>query len=239
MRRLLPLLVAGMMLGAAAPGGGLSTAAEIVQHSAAFGFVPCMACHGCGLRGNVSIGVPALAGLPESVTPPAIAAIADGKLGNNVAMQHIAQTLTGSERKAVALYLARLKRAKHPLNVVIAGGALLTSFQIVELSTGAEIVQSGRGSGAMPCVACHGAHLQGNGSIGAPALAGMPESETLAAFGAIAAGKIGSNEAMRNAARFLSPEERTTVAAYLAVTMPLSRHQPRGTVGTSHPDGSC
>jgi cytochrome c553 len=238
MKRKLSLLVAAMLLGAAAPGGGSSTGAEIVQHSATLGFVPCMACHGAGLQGNVSIGAPALAGLPESVTLPALAAIADGKLGNNVVMQNIARTLSDQERKAVALYLAGLKRAKHPLNVVIAGGALLTSSQIVELSTGAEIVQSGTGSGALPCTTCHGAHLQGNASIGAPALAGMAESATLAALSAIAAGKMGSNEAMRNTARSLSPKEREAVAAYLAVTMPLSPHPPPGNAGTGHPGGS-
>ena len=238
MKRTLSLLLAAMLLGAAAPSGGASTGAEIVQHSAALGFVPCMACHGSSLQGNVSIGAPALAGLAESVTLPALAAIADGKLGNNVVMQNIARTLSDSERRGVALYLAGLKPAKHPLNVVIAGGALLSSSQIVELSTGAEIVQSGTASGAMPCMTCHGAHLQGNASIGAPALAGMPENRTLAALSAIAAGKMGSNEAMRNTARALSADEREAVAAYLAVTMPRARHPPPGTAGTNHPGGS-
>lgn len=187
-----------------------------------------MACHGSSLQGNASIGAPTLAGLPESVTLPALAAIADGKLGNNVVMHNIARSLTDQERSAVALYLAGLKRAKHPLNVIIAGGALLSNSQIVELSAGAEIVQSGTASGALPCMTCHGAHLQGDASIGAPALAGMPESATLAALGAIAAGKMGGSEAMRKTARSLSTKEREAVAAYLAVTMPLPRHPPPG-----------
>jgi cytochrome c553 len=237
MKRLAPLPLAAMLLAAAAPGSGPPTGAEIVRHSATLGFMPCLACHGARLQGNASTGAPALAGLPARVTRAALAAIAAGRRGNNLAMQDVARALTAPERRAVALYLAGLKRPEHKLGAVGSGGTRLSTAQIVALSTGAEIVQSGTASGARPCTACHGAQLQGNASIGAPALAGEPVRTTLAALGAIAAGKTGGNAVMRSTARALSPAERNAVAAYLADTTPPSRHRPPGTAGAGQPSG--
>lgn len=81
---------------------------------------------------------------------------------------------------------------------------------------GATIVAHGTASGALPCMACHGGHLQGNPAIGAPRLAGLDPAVTLAALKAIAAGKMGKNYVMTNIARSLSPTQRRAVAAYLA-----------------------
>ncbi|MGH7049872.1 MAG: c-type cytochrome [Acetobacteraceae bacterium] len=229
MTRLPLLVVSAMLLGAAAPAQDLSAGAEIAQHGTTSGIIPCMACHGSRLQGNASIGAPPLAGMPERVVITAFSAIAEGKFGNNVVMQNIARSLTDEQRKSVAAYLVSLEPPKHPLNVVIQGAVQLTPLQIVELSTGAEIVQHGTPSGALPCTTCHGSHLQGNASIGAPPLAGMPQNATLAALGAIAAGKMGTNTAMRNTARALSPEQRKAVAAILALTTPTPRHRAPGT----------
>lgn len=85
---------------------------------------------------------------------------------------------------------------------------------------GAAIVAHGTPDGVLPCMACHGPDLMGNAAIGAPRIAGLPETATLAAFRAIAAGKTGSNFVMRRIAGALTPEQRQEVAAYLATLKP-------------------
>jgi cytochrome c553 len=84
------------------------------------------------------------------------------------------------------------------------------------LQQGATIVAHGTATGALPCMACHGGHLQGNPAIGAPRLAGLDPSVIGAALNAIAAGKMGKNYVMTNIARSLSPTQRRAVTAYLA-----------------------
>ena len=82
--------------------------------------------------------------------------------------------------------------------------------------SGADIALHGTNHGALPCMACHGTAFQGNPSIGAPPLAGQPSETTLAAFDAIAAGKLGTNTVMQNIAASLTPAERAAVASYFA-----------------------
>ena len=82
--------------------------------------------------------------------------------------------------------------------------------------SGADIVSHGTNHGALPCMACHGAALQGNPSIGAPPLAGQTAATTLAALDAIAAGKTGANAVMQIIAVSLTPAEREAVARYFA-----------------------
>jgi cytochrome c553 len=83
------------------------------------------------------------------------------------------------------------------------------------IQQGATIVAHGTASGALPCMACHGDHLQGNPAIGAPRIAGLDPSVTLPTLKAIAAGKMGKNYVMTNIARDLSPTQRQAIAAYL------------------------
>lgn len=85
--------------------------------------------------------------------------------------------------------------------------------------SGATIVAQGTANGVLPCMACHGPDLAGNPSIGAPRIAGLPVATTLAAFHAIAAGRMGDNYVMKNVAHALTAPERAAVAAYLA-TLP-------------------
>jgi cytochrome c553 len=80
---------------------------------------------------------------------------------------------------------------------------------------GAEIVRHGTASGAIPCTICHGSSMQGNAAMGAPALAGASQAQTLSALAAIAAGAIGANNAMQHEAHLLTPSERKAVADYL------------------------
>jgi cytochrome c553 len=82
--------------------------------------------------------------------------------------------------------------------------------------SGADIVLHGTNHGALPCMACHGAALQGNPSIGAPPLAGEPAMATLQALDAIAAGKLGTNAVMQNIAISLTPAQREAVARYFS-----------------------
>lgn len=123
-----------------------------------------------------------------------------------------------SDRPPCRLCRTRVARGKvirlHPLFAVALVLGTAASGGI--LSKGAAIVRHGTASGVMSCMACHGQRLQGNASIGAPALAGLPESRTLGALDAIAAGKSGDNFIMRNIAHSLTPAEREAVAAYLA-----------------------
>lgn len=83
-------------------------------------------------------------------------------------------------------------------------------------STGAAIVAHGAPGGITPCKVCHGMQLQGNPAIGAPALAGLPESAVQTALSAIAAGKQGNNFLMHRIARTLTPVQRNDIAAYLS-----------------------
>lgn len=82
-------------------------------------------------------------------------------------------------------------------------------------SAGAQIVHRGVTPGVVACVICHGMRLQGNAAIGAPALAGAPQAQTLSALAAIAAGRIGTNNVMRDEAHSLTPAQRKAIADYL------------------------
>ena len=81
---------------------------------------------------------------------------------------------------------------------------------------GKSIALHGTKHGALPCQACHGIHFEGNRSIGAPALAGLPMVKIYRSLAAIAGGKMGHNFVMRNIALALTPEERRAVAEYFA-----------------------
>jgi cytochrome c553 len=196
--------------------------AEIAQHGTASGAIPCTICHGSSMQGNAAMGAPALAGASQAQTLSALAAIAAGTIGTNTAMQHEARLLTPSERKAVADYLRSLTKKPVTLRAIAPNGGETPG--IVRLSMGANIVQFGTSSGVKPCTACHGSILQGDAGAGAPALAGEPKSETLAALDAMAAGKSGKGDAMRNIARLLTPAQREAVAAYVERVTPLTRH---------------
>lgn len=81
---------------------------------------------------------------------------------------------------------------------------------------GAAIVAHGAAGGITPCKVCQGMQLQGNRAIGAPALAGRPQSAALTALSVIAAGKRGNNFLMQRIARTLTPAQRHNIAAYLS-----------------------
>ena len=105
-------------------------------------------------------------------------------------------------------------------------GAVASALAATGGESGAAIVRHGTRSGVIPCMACHGAHLEGNGSIGAPPLAGLSSRRIVAALDAIAAGKAGDNFVMQREARLLAPGQRQAVAAYLAHLAKKKQPQP-------------
>jgi cytochrome c553 len=80
---------------------------------------------------------------------------------------------------------------------------------------GEQIALHGNANGALPCAACHGVQGQGNPSIGAPRLAGLPAAVIEGYLKQFAAGN-GGNAVMQNIAQSLSPAETAAVAGYFA-----------------------
>jgi cytochrome c553 len=99
-----------------------------------------------------------------------------------------------------------------PLIGLVALGAQVAEGQSL---TGAEIAHHGNGAGAPACTTCHGESLQGEQSLKAPALAGLPPAFILSRL-AHYAGPDGHNPSMRQVATALRPEEREAVANYLS-----------------------
>jgi cytochrome c553 len=93
--------------------------------------------------------------------------------------------------------------------------ALLPGFSLAAAPDGRQIALHGNDNGAMPCAACHGVNGQGNASIGAPRLAGLPAAAIETYLKQFAAGQ-GGNATMRYIAQALSPAETLAVAGYFA-----------------------
>lgn len=92
---------------------------------------------------------------------------------------------------------------------------LLPAAAFAQTPDGQEIALHGNANGAMPCAACHGVQGQGNASIGAPKLAGLPAITIEGYLKQFAAGN-GGNAVMQNIAQSLSPAETLAVATYFA-----------------------
>jgi cytochrome c553 len=93
--------------------------------------------------------------------------------------------------------------------------ALLPGMALAAAPDGQQIALHGNDNGAMPCAACHGVNGQGNTSIGAPKLAGMPATAIETYLKQFAAGN-GGNATMQYIAQALSPTETQAVAEYFA-----------------------
>jgi cytochrome c553 len=92
---------------------------------------------------------------------------------------------------------------------------LLPSAALAAATDGKSIVLHGNNNGAMPCAACHGVNGQGNNSIGAPKLAGLPATAIESYLAQFANGE-GGNATMQYIAQALSPAETQAVAEYLS-----------------------
>jgi cytochrome c553 len=84
---------------------------------------------------------------------------------------------------------------------------------------GRQIALHGNDNGALPCAACHGVTGEGNSSIGAPKLAGLPAGQIESVLKQFSAG-VGGNATMQSIAQALSPAETQAVAAYFAGQKP-------------------
>lgn len=83
--------------------------ADIAQKGAPSGAPACMACHGETLQGNPALKSPAIAGLSADYVLKRLEHYASPE-GHNALMKQVATTLTPDEKRAVAAYLASLKR---------------------------------------------------------------------------------------------------------------------------------
>ncbi len=98
---------------------------------------------------------------------------------------------------------------------VLALAVFLPGLALAHTPDGRAIALHGNGNGALPCAACHGVNGQGNASIGAPRLAGLPAGVIVAALQGFAKGD-GGNAMMQNIARALSAAEMRAVAGYFS-----------------------
>ncbi|WP_333838874.1 c-type cytochrome [Novosphingobium sp.] len=91
-----------------------------------------------------------------------------------------------------------------------------------QAAVGRRIAMMGAPSGAPPCSACHGTHLEGNPALKVPALAGKPADFIVARLEHYA-GPDGHNAQMRQVATALTTMERAQVAAYAAGLKPAAK----------------
>jgi len=92
---------------------------------------------------------------------------------------------------------------------------LLSGIAFAQSGGGADIFAHGNENGAMPCAACHGVRAQGNASIGAPKLAGLPAASVKDDLARFAKGE-GGNATMQYIAQALSPAETDALAQYIS-----------------------
>lgn len=172
----------------------------------------CAACHGAAGLGNRARSYPSLAGQPARYLYWQLLDFKRGSRKNPI-MQRIAQTLSKSDRTALAQYYAAL-----PVP------ATAQSAQSAHPSLGAQLARHGewqRSSPGIPaCDFCHGANGTGAGAF--PRLAGQPASyleSQLRAWqtGARPAGPLGL---MGHIARLLTRPQIIAVAHYYAALPP-------------------
>lgn len=106
---------------------------------------------------------------------------------------------------------------KHATCAMLALAALLLvpGEAIAADTSGARIVFEGAASGAPPCAACHGDHLQGTPALKSPAIAGLDVRYILMRLEHYA-GPEGHNPQMKQVATTLTAQEKRAVADYLA-----------------------
>jgi cytochrome c553 len=97
--------------------------------------------------------------------------------------------------------------------LLIVGASGISS--VLAQGTGAAVAVHGTARGAPPCIACHGAHGEGNAANGSPRLADLPASYLRAQLSAFADGQR-ENPVMAPIARILSADEAQAVSLYFA-----------------------
>jgi len=86
---------------------------------------------------------------------------------------------------------------------------------VLAQGTGAAVAVHGTARGAPPCIACHGAHGEGNAANASPRLAGLPAPYIRAQLSAFAQGQR-ENPLMAPIAKGLNADELQAVSVYFA-----------------------
>jgi aryl-alcohol dehydrogenase-like predicted oxidoreductase/cytochrome c553 len=123
----------------------------------------------------------------------------------------------GEQRRRIAMVKALIILLVPLIGLVALGAQAAGGTSL----TGTEIAHRGNGDGAPACTSCHGEHFQGEPTLKAPALAGLPTAFILSRL-AHYAGPNGRNPLMRQVATALGPKEREAVADYLS-SLPSAR----------------
>ncbi len=172
-------------------------------------YAACATCHGTSGQGDVSVGAPAIAGLPAWYVTAQLERFQGGLRGKHpddvegLRMRPMSrQMLTPAETTSVAQHIAGLP----PVTTAV-------SLAAGEPAKGQEIF--------VRCVACHGMKGEGNETLKAPPLAGMDDwyvARQLQKFrsgvrGAAPGDTVGP--IMQAMAQTIQPEEIDHVAAYV------------------------
>lgn len=203
-----PLFVAAWLMLAVAPARatGHPDAAAIASQGNGRGAPACAACHGADGGGQAAAGFPRLAGLNAAYLQRRLDDIASSARGAAV-MKPIAASLSESERKALAVYYAKMPVAPAPASAASAAGD----------ARGEWLATRGDWSRQLPgCVQCHGPRGVGVGAY-FPPLAGQPATYLA---GQMRAFKEGSRNdplgMMRHVASSLDDTDTDAVAAWFA-----------------------
>ena len=152
-------VIAAVLMLAAAGGIGVACA----QNAPPTAVQTCGACHGQHGQGNAAAGFPRLAGLNAAYLQRQLDSFANGSRKSSV-MQPIAQTLSETQRHAVAAYYSKL-----PIPAAAARG----SASPPDDPLGKKLAMHGLWAKQVPgCVQCHGPHGVGVGAH-FPPLAGQ------------------------------------------------------------------
>jgi cytochrome c553 len=193
------------------PGADDGTAAGLLRltRSDDRGAWACASCH--GLRGEGSLSVPRLAGLPAEYISKQLLAFAEGRRHDET-MSIIARELTAADRQALGRYYAALyapSTAQPALGGNVARGQTLALHGDWERDL-------------PPCFSCHGSSGFGVAPT-FPSLAAQHPAYTAGELAGWAGGERGDSplELMNGIARRLSNADRRAVADYLATLPPV------------------
>ena len=178
---------------------GWLAASEPTVASVSSDYSYCTVCHGSKLAGNQAIAAPALAGIEPWYLTGQIKSFRDHQRGENsvldpagAEMGTVARELGDERIDAIQRYINRLSGESkgEPRPVSVTGNAA-----------------NGQRLYAAHCVACHGAHAEGNVALHAPSLARLNDWYIVASFRKFQSGGRGTSaDQMRQIAAALPNE---------------------------------
>ena len=183
------VLAAGLLLAATLAGAPGAGAAPPRPGE----FDICQGCHGVNGQGNAELGAPRIAGLDARYIGRQLADFRDRRRGTGDSFGEQMMTIASMLDETT---IGRLSAYVGALPDVAATRTLQGDANAGE-------------SAFATCAACHGAHAEGNATLGAPRLAGMSDWYLARQFSAFASGKRGADErgaAMRAIAESMKSE---------------------------------